>query len=217
MLCGKKPNARWKRRKNQWELKVRQCSCVCVENVSKMTIIHLQEIITDDTHTLKSFWNICILTNFNEYLLCINCSVNELLNPSMLRIDMHVMKRWSLGNLRWTGTTQTTQFILDGELHPCYHEGQQSASSAFLVGPFHSEPVIQTAEIIWLSYYIGSAVPFNVSFQACDMWLFACSLIALNNQRVVQQVSRHDSEQEWVHWFVLLKNANILGWTGIII
>lgn len=67
---------------------------------------------------------------------------------------------------------------------------------------------------MWSSDYYGSPLPFNVSFQACDIWLFACSLIASNNERVVLPGGRHDSQQEWLSWHVLLMNGNLRGGGG---
>lgn len=58
-------------------------------------------------------------------------------------------------------------------------------------------------ENIWSSDYYGSTVPFNGSFQACDMWVFACSLIALNNQRQGLDIDVTHG-REWVCRPVLL-------------
>ncbi len=121
-----------------------------------------------------------------------------LLNHSTQRPDC--MEKWALRRQRREETTCTGPSSLYGELP----SKPQSASAAFTV--CHSEPLIQRAENIWSSDYYGSPVPFNVSFQACDMWLFGCSLIALNNQREGLDIDMTHT-QEWASWLVLLING----------
>lgn len=115
------------------------------------------------------------------------------------------MWRWASRCVRQEETTYEAPSSLVGEKRRQPPPKPQSANAAFTV--CHSEPVSRRAELIPSFDYYGYPVPFNVSFQACDMWLFACSLIASNNQREGLDIDM-THRQEWVSWLVLLMSGH---------
>lgn len=124
---------------------------------------------------------------------------------------MNVWGNDALGCERWEMITDTAPFSLGGEPRPSRHQGHKVQMLHLLSGRVTASLWVKERKIMWSSDYYGSPLPFNVSFQACDIWLFVCSLIASNNERVVLPGGRHDSQQEWLSWHVLLMNGNLRG------
>lgn len=125
--------------------------------------------------------NIFMITYLYEFLICIAKSVKEAINPQHAKNWLHKEMSFRTPKTGGDNTYSSIQSRWWTASEP--PPRPQRANAAFTVGLCHSEPVIQRAEIIWSSDYYGSPVPFNVSFQAYDMWLSACSLIASNNKR----------------------------------